>query len=137
MSEDDPQGTDPPAAAMLDDAGPVGLDADRIRAVAGGCVDVVRLHPGRFGEVATYLPGRRVAGVAITETAVTVHLVARLGAHLPTVAEAVRAAVVRLARGRRVDVVIEDVSDGTDDGVVTDPAPVPTAARVRAERPGS
>ncbi|MGI9093699.1 MAG: Asp23/Gls24 family envelope stress response protein [Mycobacteriales bacterium] len=87
--------------------------ADAIAAVVVHCRGVVGLHGGRFGEAATYLPGRRVHGVEVTESAVTVHIVARLGAVLPTVAAAVRRVVVPLAGGVPVHVVVEDVVAGS------------------------
>ena len=45
--------------------------AEAVLAVPG----VVRLHGGRFGELATYLPGRRVIGVRVDERGTEVHVV--------------------------------------------------------------
>ena len=55
-------------------------DADVIAATVLGCRDVVRLSGGAFGEVATYLPGRRVVGVSLRPDGLSVHVVARYGA---------------------------------------------------------
>ena len=70
---------------------------------------VERLHAGAFGEVATYLPGRRVAGVRTLEDGYDIHVVLAWGHPVMGTAEAVRAAVQRIAPGR-VDVTVEDVA---------------------------
>ncbi|WP_307864609.1 hypothetical protein [Allobranchiibius sp. CTAmp26] len=73
------------------------------------------LHAGAFGEVATYLPGRRVAGVRTLNDGYDVHIVLAWGATAMTTAQAVRTAVQRVAPGR-VDVTIEDVAAADDQG---------------------
>ncbi|MGI8870953.1 MAG: hypothetical protein ACR2F6_19450 [Mycobacteriales bacterium] len=87
--------------------------ADRVAAAARAVPGVHDLHAGMFGEAATYLPGRRVTGVAVGENRVAVHIVADLdrseGNDLTALAEAVRRAVVPLADGAAVDVIIEDL----------------------------
>lgn len=68
--------TEPPAepwsGTVID---PVPTDADDIAALTLAVPDVVRLHAGRFGEVATYLPGRRVTGVKLGGDLIEVHVV--------------------------------------------------------------
>lgn len=83
--------------------------ADTIAATVSGLPAVARLSGGTVGEVATYLPGRRVTGIRVQDDAVTVHLVARYGTPLPEVADAVRSAIAGLVGGRRVDVGVDDV----------------------------
>jgi hypothetical protein len=61
------------------------------------------------GEAATYLPGRRVAGVRIDDDHVEVHVVARWDAVLPELADGVRQAVAAAAGGRAVSVFIDDI----------------------------
>ena len=74
---------------------------------------VQALHAGAFGEVATYLPGRRVAGVRTTNGGYDVHVVTTWGSSVMATAEAVRQAVQRVAPGR-VDVTVEDVAAPSD-----------------------
>lgn len=69
---------------------------------------VAGLHGGAFGEVATYLPGRRIDGIRITETLCSVHIVARIPADLRAVADAVRTGVATLV-DVPVQVTVEDV----------------------------
>ena len=116
-------------------------DADAIAAAALACPGVARLHGGTLNEFAAYLPGRSVAGVRLAEEHVEVHVVARYGTVLPSLAEEVRAAVLPLAGGCPVEIHIDDIGDiddindiddrhvgaGRDDSIdVTD---VPEAAR--------
>lgn len=85
------------------------VDPDAVAAAALGCADVVALGGGPFGEVATYLPGRRVRGVRVAQGELQVHIVARWGPPLPEVADRVRLAVGPHSGGRPVTVVVDDV----------------------------
>jgi len=80
--------------------------AEAILAVPG----VAALHPGMFGEVGTYLPGRRVTGVRITDDTVDVHVTVHEGVDVRGTAAAVRDAVVLVAPGSTVDVTVEDIA---------------------------
>lgn len=88
---------------------PEQADVDAIAAAVSACPLVARLSAGRVGEVATYLPGRRVAGVRVGADAVTVHVVARYGPTMTEVADQVRTAVSALTGGRPVHVGIDDI----------------------------
>ncbi|MDQ3158005.1 MAG: Asp23/Gls24 family envelope stress response protein [Actinomycetota bacterium] len=90
--------TDLPGRARADDV------ADVVRSVPG----VADLHPGTFGEVATYLPGRRVVGVRLRDDVTEVHVVLRFGAPVLLTAEAIRLAVRPLV-DTPVNVAVEDV----------------------------
>ena len=87
-------------------------DVDAISAAIATCPSVSGLSGGIAGEIATYLPGRRVAGVRSSPGAVEVHVVARYGRTLHEVDSEVRAAVAAAAPGPlQVDVVLADVED--------------------------
>ena len=88
---------------------PVLPDPDALAAAALACPHVVRLSGGRAGEVATYLPGRRVSGVRVSESEVAVHVVARFGPTCAQVAEQVRAALRPLVGDQPVTVGIDDL----------------------------
>jgi hypothetical protein len=79
------------------------VDADRISAAVLACPDVAAMFRGVFGE------SRSVPGVRIGDEAVEVHVVARYGPPLPTVAGEIDRAVAPLLPGRAVRVVIEDI----------------------------
>lgn len=76
--------------------------------------EVAGLHGGEFGEIATYLPGRRVTGVRLGDDHCSVHVTVRYPADLFATAERVRAAVHAVV-GIPVDVTIEDLTDTPDD----------------------
>jgi len=80
--------------------------ADRVAEIVRRCAGVADLG-GR--SIATYLPGRKVAGVDLDSDPVRIDLVARWGYLLTDVATEVRRAVSPLVDGRPVDIVIDDV----------------------------
>jgi hypothetical protein len=87
----------------------VTVDVEAVAAAARGCPLVADLTGGRFGEVATYRPGRRSLGVRQADGAVEVHVVARWGTPLPELADVVRATVAPYAGGLPISVFIEDI----------------------------
>lgn len=84
-------------------------DLEAVAAAALGCPLIAGLTGGRFGEVATYLPGRRIVGVREVDGTIEVHVVARWGRPLPEVADVVRAAVAAHAGPRPVAVFVDDI----------------------------
>lgn len=98
-----------PDPVVQDDKHPADLVAERVLA----CPSVAGLAAGLAGHAATYLPGRRVAGVSWRDDVCEVAVVLRLdGRPLPELAQEVRTAVEPLAGGRAVDVVVADVVAG-------------------------
>lgn len=80
---------------------------------------VAGMHGGLFGEVGTYLPGRKVAGVRETSQTVEVHVAVDWGVELARIADAVRVAVAKLpgVAGRAVAVYVEDIAERSDQEV--------------------
>lgn len=76
----------------------VEIDADRIAAAVQANRDVAGLDGGRYGEIATFLPGRRVSGVRIRPDSVTIGVIGRYPATATEIAACV-AASVRAAVG--------------------------------------
>lgn len=70
-----------------------GSRAESIAAAVLACPSVTRLTGGVAGEVATYLPGRRVVGVRLRPDRITVHVAGRYGVPVGRIAADVRAAV--------------------------------------------
>lgn len=95
-------------------ARPSGTDsaqiADDVRASTLKVLGVAGLHPGPFGQVATYLPGRKVEGVRVRQDRTEVHIVLQWRAGAVSTAAAVSAAVTALT-GTPVDVYVQDVED--------------------------
>ncbi len=93
---------------------PVELE-DRIAAAVLDVPGVDSLHGGAFGEVATYLPGRKVHGVRTGPDGTEVHVTVVYGPPVRAVAEQVRRAVLAVGPGP-VQVTVEDlVPDGPPD----------------------
>jgi len=80
-----------------------------VRAAVLAVPGVADMHAGSFGEVATYLPGRRVVGVRMRTDVTEVDVVVDWGADVLATADAVRAAV-QAVNGPTVTVVIQDVA---------------------------
>jgi uncharacterized alkaline shock family protein YloU len=85
------------------------VDPDAVASAALACPEVAGVSGGLVGEVATYLPGRSVAGVRVTEDEVEIHIVARWREDLPKVADAVRAAVKPYTGSLPTAVYVEDI----------------------------
>jgi hypothetical protein len=84
-------------------------DLEAVAAAALGSPLIAGLTGGRFGEVATYLPGRRILGVREVDGTIEVHVIARWGTPLPEVAEVLRAAVAPHAGDLPVAVFVDDI----------------------------
>jgi hypothetical protein len=96
----------PPEPAVIDR-----IDVDAVAAAVANCPGVAALDGGPFGEVATYLPGRKVAGVAVGNGRVTVQVRSRWGIPAADLAALITAMLAPLAGHRPVDVVIADIDD--------------------------
>ncbi len=83
--------------------------ADAVAAAAASVPGVTGLNAGRFGEVATYTPGRRVVGVRLQDYSGEVHIEVDLRRSVTDTAEAVRQAVEAVAN-RPMTIIVEDVS---------------------------
>ena len=86
-----------------------GVDIDALARRVEGCPGVASLSSGPVGLAVSYLPGKRVEGVRVTDDLIEVHVVARWGATVQAVDREVRSATSSMSLGRRLDVVIEDV----------------------------
>ncbi|MGX6607461.1 hypothetical protein ACWKSP_35850 [Micromonosporaceae bacterium Da 78-11] len=83
--------------------------ADDIAALVLTVPDVVRLHAGRFGEVATYLPGRRVTGIKLGDDRIEVHVVVSGQVPVRETAQLIHTAVAALV-ATPVHVYVEDLA---------------------------
>ncbi len=82
--------------------------ADVVAAAVYAVPGVAALHSGMFGEVGTYLPGRRVPGVRLSEDGTDIHVSLFFSAPVRAVAEQIRQVVAALVPGP-VHVTVEDV----------------------------
>lgn len=103
----------------LDD--PAGEVAERVAAAVGAVSGVAELHGGTYGDIATYLPGRRLAGVRVGRAGepVEVAFVVALDRPIPAVVADVRRAVAAVCGGRPVDVTVADVVEVAEPAIGT------------------
>jgi hypothetical protein len=111
---------------VLTSADPLTL-AEQVAAAVGAHPSVVRLHSGTFGDLATYLPGRRLVEVRLGAASEPVELgvVLLLDRPIPGVVRNLRRLVSGMCGGAPVDVTVGDV---IVPGVAVDlaqPMPVP------------
>lgn len=99
-----PGPTAPPPPPSTPEPSTADLVAARVLSVPG----VAAMHAGTVAQVATYLPGRRVAGVRLGPESTEVHIALRFGSPVAATADAVRGALTGLVPGP-VDVIVEDV----------------------------
>jgi hypothetical protein len=98
-----------PLVVVIGDVAPDPLTpAEAVAAAVLAVPGVVRLHGGRFGELGTYLPGRRVTGVRIDDEGTEVHVVVSDLTPVPQTAARVQRAVSAIAP-MPVRVHVEDI----------------------------
>jgi len=122
-------------------AGGDAVDVDLVAAAVLACPSVARLSGGLMGEVATYLPGRRVRGVVLRSTegrtGIEVHVVGRFGPPIQEISGQVHAAVGVVAPLVAVSVHIDDLETEHEPSYVpVQPLPVEQEARARVGNVG-
>jgi hypothetical protein len=95
---------------MTTDSDVVGAETvEAIAATVLRCPAVARLHGGRFNTITSCLPGRRVVGVTVMPSEVTVGVVGRYPGTVAQIAAQVREAVAAVVPGVAVTVAVEDI----------------------------
>jgi hypothetical protein len=120
-----PPGDSMPGPAVID-----GIDIDAVAAAVRGCAGVAGLDGGQFGEVASYLPGRKVQGIVVSGGRVTVQIRSQWAVPVPELAALIGTALGPLTGHRPVDVVIGDIDDPP-----SMPPPCAPAGRGRSRPP--
>jgi len=93
-------------AAVVD-----GVDVGAVATAVQACPGVSALAGEQFGGAVSYLPGRKVEGVAVRDGRVEVQVRARWGVRAADLASLITVALAPLAGHRPVDVVIADIDD--------------------------
>ena len=108
-----------------------GVDVVAVERAVRACVGVSDLYTGRFAEIGSYLPGRRVVGgVQVDDDTLTVQVRARWG-HTPRdLFDQVAGVTAPLRHGRTLNLVIADIDD--DPGAGSPPVPSGTRASTSA-----
>lgn len=90
--------------------GPAGPVVDDIAHAVLAVPGVEDLHRGVHGEVATYLPGRRVNGIRLRESGCEIHVVLAWDSAVAGSSERIRAAARPWVTGP-IDVTVEDFAE--------------------------
>ncbi len=98
-------------SAPIDKSEPLEL-VDLVAAVVMTVPGVADLSSGPVGSAATYLPGRRVAGVHVGDDHIEIHISVEWNNNVVDVADAVRAATRPLVNSP-VDVIVEEVVEAS------------------------
>ena len=122
-----PPGGSRPGSAFID-----GIDINAVAAAVRGCAGVSGLDGGQFGEVASYLPGRKVEGIVVGGGRVRVQIRSQWAVPAPDLAAVIKAMLVPLTGQRPVDVVIGNI----DDPASTPPPRAPVPPRPSRAAPG-
>jgi hypothetical protein len=121
--------SDMPGPAFID-----GVDVDAVAAAVQACAGVAGLDGGRFGEVVSYLPGRTVPGVVVSDSRVKVQIRSRWGIPARELAALITSALAPFTRGKPVDVVVADIDDPP--GTLRPREPADRHTSEPADRPG-
>ena len=100
-----------PASDMPGPAFIEGVDVDAVATAVQACAGVAGLDGGRFGEVVSYLPGRTVPGVVVSDGRVKVQVRSRWGIPAPELAALIITVLAPLTGGKPVDVIVADIDD--------------------------
>ena len=87
-----------------------GIDVDDIATAVLACPGVAGLGSGVIGELATYLPGRRVSGIRVSTTLVELEICAAWGFPAQQIAEQILTALAGVVTGRPVEITIVDIA---------------------------
>jgi hypothetical protein len=108
-----------------------GVDVDAVATAVGTCAGVAGLTGGPYHEVATYLPGRTIDGVAVSGGRVRVQVRSRWGVEAPLLGTLIKTVLTPLTGARPVDVTIADIDDPP-----TEQSAVPGRGRHSRPSPG-
>ena len=97
---------DGPDPAIVD-----GIDVDAVASAVRACPGVSDLADSRFGDAATYLPGRRVTGIAAKGETVRVSVRAKWGVPASDLLDQITAALMPSLADRRIELVVAEIDD--------------------------
>lgn len=85
-------------------------DPELIARTVLACPAVDALDAGPAGGAATYLPGRRIDGIAVDDRTVSVQVRMAWNSSVAALTKQVRGALLPIAGGRRIDITVSDVA---------------------------
>ena len=116
-----------------------GINVDAVARAVRACPGVSDLADGRFGDATSYLPGRRLTGVAVRDGAVRVSVRAKWGVAASDLLGRITLALRPIVSDRRIEVVIAEI-DNPPWLAVQEPVALPVGSdasvRAGADAPG-
>ena len=100
------QRADDPDTAIVD-----GIDVDALATAVRACPGVSDLAGGRFGDATSYLPGRRLTGVAVREDTIRISVRAAWGVPASDLLVQITLAITPIVSDRRIEVVIAEIDN--------------------------
>ena len=97
---------DDPGTAIVD-----GINVDAVASAVRAVPGVSDLAGGRFGDTTSYLPGRRLTGVAVREDAVRISVRARWGVAASDLLRQITLALRPIVPDRRIEVVVAEIDN--------------------------
>ena len=88
-----------------------GINVDAVASAVRACPGVSDLAGGRFGDATSYLPGRRLTGVAVRDDAVRISVRAKWGVAATDLFDQITLALTPIASKRRIEVVIAEIDN--------------------------
>jgi hypothetical protein len=88
-----------------------GINVDAVARAVRAVPGVSDLAGGRFGDATSYLPGRRLTGVAVRDDAVRISVRARWGVAASDLLGRITLALRHIVPDRRIDVVIAEIDN--------------------------
>ena len=85
-------------------------DPELIASTVLTCPAVDALAAGAPGGPATYLPGRRIDGVSVSDHTIAVQVRMSWGTTVSAVDRQIRAVLLPIAGGRRIDITVGDIA---------------------------
>jgi uncharacterized alkaline shock family protein YloU len=87
-----------------------GVNVDAVARAVKACAGVSELAGGRFGEIGSYLPGRRVHGVIVHSDVVEISIRARWGVPVADLYGQITSVLADVI-DRRIDIQVVDIDD--------------------------
>ena len=88
-----------------------GINVDAVASAVRAVPGVSDLAGGRFGDATSYLPGRRLTGVAVRDDAVRISVRARWGVAASDLLGHITLALRQIVPDRRIDLVIAEIDN--------------------------
>jgi len=88
-----------------------GINVDVVANAVRACPGVSDLAAGRFGDATSYLPGRRLAGVAVRDGTIRISVRARWGVSAGDLLSQITLALSPIVSDRRIELIVAEIDN--------------------------